>query len=112
MTHVGILTWDWRGHPNIDELDRIIANLTNLRVRVRAVDTGGDEYAIAISTDELDDDLATEAYQRWEASRDTFVEVGERPASCTEPVWDGPYRMDCGRRIVDNACGRHGKVAS
>lgn len=30
------------------------------------------------------------------------------PESCAEPVWDGPYRMSCGRQLVDGKCGRHG----
>lgn len=29
---------------------------------------------------------------------------------CPEPVWDGPYQMVCGYRIVRGKCIRHGPV--
>jgi hypothetical protein len=28
--------------------------------------------------------------------------------ACHEPVWDGPYKMVCGRLLVDGRCSRHG----
>lgn len=30
---------------------------------------------------------------------------------CQEKTWDGPYAMTCGRKIVNGACGLHGKRA-
>lgn len=30
------------------------------------------------------------------------------PESCAEPVWDGPYKMSCGRQLAGGKCGRHG----
>ena len=29
---------------------------------------------------------------------------------CDIDVWDGPYKMKCGRQIVNGECGRHGNV--
>ncbi len=45
-----------------------------------------------------------------------FEELWEQAAraepglACQVDVWDGPYKMKCGRSIVDGECGRHGKV--
>lgn len=75
MTQVGILTWDWRGQPDIERLDYLLANLTNCQLRVCPVDTGSDGYAIAISVGELDDKTARTAYERYERGGDQISEV-------------------------------------
>lgn len=31
-------------------------------------------------------------------------------ATCAEPVWDGPYKMPCGRLIIEGECARHGML--
>ena len=32
----------------------------------------------------------------------------EAQLACAEYVWDGPYRMKCGYRIINGRCVRHG----
>ena len=34
---------------------------------------------------------------------------GALQPSCTQPVWDGLYRMRCGRLLIGGKCGRHGE---
>lgn len=34
---------------------------------------------------------------------------GEDSNVCGEFVWDGPYRMICGRLIIDGECLTHGR---
>jgi hypothetical protein len=33
-------------------------------------------------------------------------------ASCQQPVWDGPYKMTCGRHLVGGKCLTHGLQSS
>lgn len=63
QTH--ILTWDYRQQPDLDALSRAVAAMSDGTVHVRQVDTGSDEYAIVISTAELDGDATRAAYGRW-----------------------------------------------
>jgi hypothetical protein len=32
--------------------------------------------------------------------------------SCKQPIWDGPYKMTCGRHLVDGKCLTHGDQSS
>lgn len=32
-------------------------------------------------------------------------------AACPIDIWDGPYKVKCGRLLVDGECGRHGRTA-
>lgn len=57
-----VLTWDWREQPNLDELDRIVYNMTT-SVRIHQVDTGSDQYAVVITTDDLDAEAVQVAYR-------------------------------------------------
>lgn len=70
---VHVLTWDWRGQPNIDELDRMVYDLsaTGLPVRITNVEnTGCDQLAIVIADRELTQKEAEEALSAyWQEER-------------------------------------------
>jgi hypothetical protein len=64
------MSWDWRGQPNLDELDRIVANMSvSLRqgeiLRIRAADTGGDEYGVVITDEDLTQAQVDERWDAW-----------------------------------------------
>lgn len=60
-----VMIWDWREQPNLDRLDYILCNLSapHLRMRAYRVDTGSDQYALVISTDDLDEPAIQAAYR-------------------------------------------------
>ncbi len=57
-----VLTWDWREQPNLAELAEIVTRLSGGRLHIVQPDTGGDEYAIVLSTVALTVEQATEVY--------------------------------------------------
>ncbi len=57
-----VLTWDWREQPNLTELAEMVTRLSGGRLRIVQPDTGGDEYAIVLSTVALTVEQATEVY--------------------------------------------------
>lgn len=66
---INIVSWDWRGQPDIDAIDRHVYNLScvGLPVRVQNIeDTGSDQYAITIADRELTVAEQQEAWQKWE----------------------------------------------
>jgi hypothetical protein len=58
------LSWDWRGQPDLDQLARIVLDVSGGTVHVHQVDTGSDDYAIVVSDRPLTDG---EAYAVWVA---------------------------------------------
>jgi hypothetical protein len=64
---VRVLSWDWREQPDLTALARDIADLSGGRLYLAGVDTGSDEYAVVLSTAQLDKAAVDEAYRRrWE----------------------------------------------
>lgn len=63
----GVVSWDYKQQPNIDELDRIVANAsTSLDGMLRILnvdDTGGQDYAVIITDEELTQAQRTEIYE-------------------------------------------------
>lgn len=60
----GLLTWDWRGQPDLDDLRQL---LLGFGVHLTEVDTGSDEYAIVLSAVPLSDAEAVDVFaRRWE----------------------------------------------
>lgn len=59
------LSWDYREQPDLDALAAALRDLTDGGLHVVAIDTGGQDYAIALSTVPL---TADEARELWEAS--------------------------------------------
>lgn len=62
----GVVSWDYRGQPNIDELDRIVANASisldgMLRI-LNVDDTGGQDYAVIVTDEEMTQERRTEVY--------------------------------------------------
>jgi hypothetical protein len=49
-----VLEWDWRAQPDLDELADAIRDLSGGRLHLAQVDTGGDSYAVVLSTLPLD----------------------------------------------------------
>lgn len=65
---VHIVSWDYRGQPDIDAIDRHVYHLScvGLPVRVQMVeDTGCDQYAITIADRELTVAEQQAAWQEW-----------------------------------------------
>lgn len=61
------MSWDYRQQPNLDELDRIVANMSasNERmIRIHQVDTGGDDYGIVVTDQDL---TKAQVNERWDA---------------------------------------------
>lgn len=57
-----ILMWDYRQQPDMDAFDRIVANLTNLGVRIYQVETHTDDYAVVICRGDMTPEEAQRAY--------------------------------------------------
>jgi hypothetical protein len=64
VTQPELLTWDWRGQPDLDELARILLEVSAGTVHLHQVDTGGDEYAIVLADRALSDREALDVYER------------------------------------------------
>lgn len=66
------MMWDWKEQPDIDELYRIVSNMTAVRprdmIRVISVRTGTDEYGIVITDDGLDQAQADAHWDAWRSS--------------------------------------------
>jgi len=62
-----VLSWDWRGQPNLDALSRILTEVSGGAVYVAEADTGDDQYALAFSDEPITGEQATFLYRaRWE----------------------------------------------
>jgi hypothetical protein len=64
------MSWDWRGQPDIDELDRIVANMTaggrdRAMLRIHEADTGSDQYGIVITDEDLTKAQVNERWHTW-----------------------------------------------
>lgn len=70
-----VMTWDWRERIDVDTLAAIIYDLSEGGLHVSSPDTGCDEYALVVSTVELNSDQARDAFQRWWVSED---DTGDR----------------------------------
>lgn len=57
-----VLSWDWKGQPDLDALGRAIERLSLGRVLLHKVDTGSDDYAIVLATEELSPEQARDVY--------------------------------------------------
>lgn len=69
MSRPEILTWDCREQPDLDELARVVLELSRCgEVHLTPVaDTGCDEYALIVSDRPYRQPEATKAYlRRWE----------------------------------------------
>jgi hypothetical protein len=65
MSRVGVISWDWRGRPDTDELRRILEAVSGGTVTCRTAETGSDEYAIVVSAGPLDEAEATKVFDWW-----------------------------------------------
>jgi hypothetical protein len=61
-----VLSWDWRGQPDLARLGRLVADLSGGTLHLAEADTGCDQYAVVLSTAPLDDETATRVYREWE----------------------------------------------
>jgi hypothetical protein len=68
----GVISWDYRQQPNIDELDRIVANATatttRTMLRILNVDdtNGGQDCAVIVTDEDLTQQQRTEIFERHE----------------------------------------------
>lgn len=72
MSAVGVMSWDWKEDIDIEQLDRLVANLSNCRVRVFAVDTESDQIAIVVAAGDEQDVAEVDVravYEHWSATR-------------------------------------------
>jgi hypothetical protein len=60
-----VLSWDWRGQPDLARLGRLVADLSGGTLHLAEADTGSDQYAVVLSTTPLDDEAATRVYREW-----------------------------------------------
>ncbi len=58
-----VLSWDWRAQPDLDQLAAAIHELSGGRLHLRQVNTGSDEYAIALADDPITDADANRIYE-------------------------------------------------
>lgn len=49
MTVSAVLSWDWRGQPDLDRLAAELLRVSGGTVHLHQVDTGGDDYAIVVA---------------------------------------------------------------
>lgn len=57
---VKLITWDWRGSPDIRHLARVVHELSDGAVHIVEIEnTGSDQEAILISDEELEDPQGT-----------------------------------------------------
>jgi len=61
------MSWDWRGQPNLDDLDRIVANMsgTGRMLRIHQADTGGDQCGILVTDEDLTQEQVNERWRAW-----------------------------------------------
>jgi len=67
-----LLSWDWKGQPDLDELSEALRELAGLHLY--RVETGTEDTAIMITTKALDDD-AVQAV--WDSTDDHFVDLAD-----------------------------------
>ena len=60
-----VMSWYWREQPDLTELTRILTDLTDGRLKLYDVETGSDEYAIVLTTGDLDDADIPKLYDRY-----------------------------------------------
>ncbi len=71
MTRTAMLSWDWRGQPDLDHLARILLDVSAGTVHLHQVQTGTDDYAIVLADRALTHADALDVYRReWAGSGD------------------------------------------
>lgn len=58
-----VLSWDWRGQPDLDRLARALFTVSGGTVHLRQVETGSDQYAIVLSDKPLTEAEAYASYR-------------------------------------------------
>jgi hypothetical protein len=58
-----VMVWDWRQQPDLEELAAAVLKTSGGRVHLVQVDTGGDEYALAIADHPITGGEAIAAYE-------------------------------------------------
>jgi hypothetical protein len=53
-----LLTWDWKESVDIDELARVVYEMSNGSVHIRSVETDSDFFAVIVSKEKVNDALA------------------------------------------------------
>jgi hypothetical protein len=64
-----VVSWDWREQPDLQDLGRRVADISNGRAYLTEVATHCDDYALIVSTEPMTPDEAYEAYLMREVSR-------------------------------------------
>jgi len=59
-----VITWDWKGQPDTEQLSMYLTELAGVYVK-DVTNTGGDEYAWVLSTDPMTSEEAAEEYRLW-----------------------------------------------
>jgi hypothetical protein len=88
-----VLSWDWRGQPDLARLGRLVADLSGGTLHLAEPDTGSDQYAVVLSTAPLDDETATRVYGAGADGGDGLG-CGGGPARPVRRGADGP--LDAG----------------
>lgn len=71
MSEIRVLTWDWKEQPDLDDLARIVHDVSQCHVHLYQVDTGSDQYALVVARNPIGSQAAHDAYRRyWEGGDD------------------------------------------
>ncbi len=64
---VHVMTWDWKEQVDIDDLAKIVSDLTNGKIHIVSIDTDSDTMGLAISDEPLTQEMARYAFdRRWD----------------------------------------------
>lgn len=68
MSKPEVLTWDWKEQLDMADLASALRRLGS-RIRVYEVDTGSDQFAFVLSTEDLTEEQVAEVWHKeWESS--------------------------------------------
>jgi len=60
------MTWDWKEYLDLDELSKVLHQLSEGGINLYQVETGSDQYAIVISRGELNEEQVAQInYDYW-----------------------------------------------
>ncbi len=77
MTRAAVLSWDYRQQPDLEKLARVVHQLSDGRVHLHEVDTGGQEIAVVLTDGALSGVAAAEVFDGWYLAQATMPELFE-----------------------------------
>lgn len=65
QVRTAIVSWDWREQIDVDELFMALAAVSDGKLYAQDIDTGSDQFAVAISTGSLTQEQLKAEYDKW-----------------------------------------------